>query len=189
MSVVASLIEAIEERAKTEADAVIPVLEVLADPDRPVGESGGTVHETARRINRQRLDAAERRFRAGALDTAAVRERLGVSRQAVSERLRVGTLIAAKIGSRFGYPDWQFSSTGLASGLGDVLGALRAIAPAARSDASGDAAAGRLDVRAADAVMRVPQADLPDRMSLADLLALGDAREVVHRLTVRADQS
>lgn len=195
MGTVAALLEAIGQRARTDAESVVPVLELLAQPDRPAADPDGVIHRTANHLNRQRLDDAERRLRAGALTTADVRERLGISRQAVAERVRTGSLAAVKIASRLAYPDWQFAPTGLAARLGEVLRALRAIAPApaavgpAAAGAAGAGEAAGFDVRAADAVMRHPQPGLPDRMALADLLALGDVDEVLHRLAVRSEQS
>lgn len=190
---VPELLEAIQQRAEEEADAVIPVLALLAQPDEEVRSGQDVIHAAARRLNRARLDAAEQRFRAGALSTTEVRERLSVSRQAVAERVRTGGLIAAKVGSRLAYPDWQFGATGVVPGLPDVLAALRdSVAGDGAARPGGTRAAGALgaaQVRAADAIMRAPQPGVPDRMSLAELLAVGDTAEVVHRLTVRSDQS
>jgi hypothetical protein len=177
MTVLAELFDAIEARAEAEPDAVVPLLELLANPDgeSTVGGDRTVAHAAARRVNAERLAVAERELRAGSWGTGEVRERLGASRQAVHVRLQAGHLLAAKVGSRLVYPDWQFTPTGARPRLAEVLAALRAIV--------GD------DARAADAVMRAPQPDLPGSPSPAALFADGRVDDVLHLLSLRADQS
>lgn len=177
MTVLAELFDAIEARAEMEPDAVLPVLELLANPDEGPAVLHGeqAAHNAARRVNAERLGEAEGALRAQSWGTAQVRERLGTSRQALHVRLQTGHLLAAKVGSRLVYPDWQFTTTGAQPRLAEVLASLR--------DLVGD------DARAADAVMRAPQPELPGSPSLAGLLGDGRIDDVLHALALRADQS
>ena len=61
----------------------------------------------------------------GTLQPREVAELLGISRQAVGKRRRVGKLIAVRAGNRaYEYPACQFEDTGVIRGLEEVLGAL-----------------------------------------------------------------
>lgn len=71
---------------------------------------------------RQRLIDAE----GGILSAAEVAKFLGISRQAVDKRRRLGRLLGLQRGRRgYAYPAWQFTRSGTLAGLEDVLEALR----------------------------------------------------------------
>jgi hypothetical protein len=71
---------------------------------------------------RQRLIEAE----GGILSVAEVAKFLGISRQAVDKRRRLGRLLGLQRGRRgYAYPAWQFTRSGTLAGLEDVLEALR----------------------------------------------------------------
>jgi hypothetical protein len=62
----------------------------------------------------------------GTITAGQVAARLGLSRQAVDKRRRVGRLIALHLGRRgYAYPAWQFDSRGVLPGLEAVLAELR----------------------------------------------------------------
>lgn len=63
---------------------------------------------------------------ADTLPTAAAAELLGVDRTRVQHMLRAGQLFAFKTSRQNRFPRWQFTETGLLTGLRDVLQALPA---------------------------------------------------------------
>jgi hypothetical protein len=62
----------------------------------------------------------------GALTVAEVAKRLGISKQAVDKRRRVGKLLSLETSRGFLYPAWQFSDDRVLPGIERVLGSLRA---------------------------------------------------------------
>jgi hypothetical protein len=162
----AELLRRVAARASADPDAVLPVLRMLVGDDEPADVDEAVV-QAAEIVNARRLAKARREFLAGALTTEQVGERLGgASRQAVSARRARGGLLAITVGTTAFHPQWQFAAEGVVAGLGRVLDALREIRASALS---------------ADALMRLPQADLGGR-SLADLLAAGEVDAVVARI-------
>jgi hypothetical protein len=167
MTTAQAVLDAVADRLDTEPETVLPVLELIADPDSP-GRTTKTLTATARRLNADRLRHAKAQFRAGALDTIAVRDILGgVSRQAVAQRVSHGSLLAAEIAGRLYFPDWQFTDEGPLPRLKDLIGLL--------------VTAGR-GALAADTLMRTP---LPEEngASPADLLRRGQFDRAVHYVT------
>lgn len=160
------LIRRVTMRAAADPDAVLPVLRMLVGDDESA-EVAETVVQAAEIVNARRLAKARREFLASSLTTEQIAEHLGgTSRQAVAARRARGGLLAITIGTTAYHPDWQLSAEGLAPGLGRVLQALREIQASPLS---------------ADALMRLPQADLEGR-SLAELLAAGEVDAVVARI-------
>lgn len=60
------------------------------------------------------------------LETSAVRELLGVSRQALADRVDRGTLLGLPAERTTLYPTWQFDGTAVRDVVPDVVGAFRA---------------------------------------------------------------
>src|SRR5262245_26375801 len=104
---------------------VRPVLELVADPDALPPRRGAGSRETAqvaRHTNARRVAALVNAFIAASLSTDEVRARLGgISRQAVSERVRSGRLLGAVLGGTLRMPSWQFDGDGVATRLPEIL--------------------------------------------------------------------
>lgn len=159
------VLAAVARRLEEDPEHVLGTLRLIADPEA-VAEPDDTVTvELARAVNAQRLAERWAQFRASSYVTGQVRQLLGgITRQAVALRVAKGRLLAADIGGRLRFPDWQFGADGTLPGLPQVL------------DALADGEHGPL---AADALMRTPLPE-EDGRSPADLLAAGDVESAVH---------
>jgi hypothetical protein len=75
---------------------------------------------------RERLIAAE----GGALTAEQAASLYGITRQAIDNRRKRGSLLAVQLGRRgYRYPAWQFTETGVLAGLDRVLAALETSSP------------------------------------------------------------
>jgi hypothetical protein len=75
---------------------------------------------------RERLLAAED----GVLTAEEAADLLGITRQAIDNRRKRGTLLGVQLGKRgYRYPAWQFTPEGMLPGLGQVLSALDDYSP------------------------------------------------------------
>lgn len=159
------VLAAVARRLEEEPEQVLGTLRLIADPEA-VPEPDDTVTvELARAVNARRLAERWSQFRARSYTTGQVRQLLGgITRQAVALRVANGRLLAADLGGRLRFPDWQFGANGVLPGLPEVLGAL---------------AEGRRGPLAADALMRTALPEEGGR-SPAELLAAGDAERVAH---------
>jgi hypothetical protein len=159
----ARLLQRVAERAKSDPDAVLPALRVLAGEAPDGGRKRGgdpALMSVAQEINRARVLADRTAFIERSWSAERVAEHLGVqSRQAVAQRRARGTLLGATIGTKTYYPDWQFSVDGLADGLGRLLELLREN--------------GLDDARVADDVLRMKHSELKGRR-LLDAWRRGD---------------
>lgn len=157
--------EAIRERERDEPDVVEPVLRLLADPDDDV-EVTKAMRVTAAALADERQAASLEAFLAASLPTAAVLERVRSwnDRRTVSSARQRGQLLGLTLGRDAYHPDWQFSRSGVRSGVAQVVGPLL--------EAAAD------DAILADRIMREPRPQL-DGDSLADLLAAQRTDEVV----------
>lgn len=162
-----ALLARVADQLRDEPERIRPILELLVDPDAlPAGDARAEVAAAARRINRARQAQLIAAFVADSLTTEDVRALLGgVSRQAVSERVRTGRLLGARLGGTLRMPAWQFDQDGVVPGLPQVLAVL-----AARGSAV-----------AAQAWMRTPIPDEGGR-SAADLLIDGELGLALHYL-------
>jgi len=180
----APLLRKVAARLAQQPARVRPVLELVADPDAlpAAGDGAGEAARVARHANAQRVAALTNVFIAASLSTDDVRARLGgISRQAVSERVRSGRLLGAVLGGVLRMPSWQFDSDGVAPRLGEVLDALRE----RRDGAGADAGAARRGVLAVEAAMRAP-IDEEGGRSAADLFVDGDVDLALHYLRAAA---
>lgn len=168
-----ALLARVADQLRTEPDRVRPILELLVDPDALPGggdSERAEIAAAARRINGARQRELTAAFVAGSLSTDEVRALLGgISRQAVSERVRAGRLLGARLGGTLRMPAWQFTADGVAPGLARVLSVL----------------ASRGSAVAAEAWMRTPIADEGGR-SAADLLIDGELERALHYLHAAA---
>lgn len=147
-----SLARRAHERA-TREPAFATVLEAILDA--PTAGAGELARVAAREVNDVRRRQALEEFRAGALSTAEVQERLGrSSAQSVHVLRSRGKLIGRKIGSATWFPAWQLQGGSLREDLPRLLAAL-----------------GRFtdDAVAADRIMRLRRDELGGR-SLAEAL-------------------
>jgi hypothetical protein len=78
--------------------------------------------EQAQRAGEQATQAALTAALDGALSREAAAERLGVTPQAVSERVRAGKLVGLRRGREWRFPAWQFGEDGTLPALGDLIG-------------------------------------------------------------------
>lgn len=164
-----ALLAAVERRLAAEPDRVLPALQLIADPDALIDPPDETTISLARTLNAHRIVAGLREFRAHAYSTDDVRELLGgVSRQAVSQRVRNKRLLSMEISGRAWFPDWQFAGGRLVAGLPEVIAAL------------GEAGQ---DAYTADAVMRSPYPEENGR-TLAELLHAGELDRVLHYVRI-----
>jgi hypothetical protein len=160
-----AVLAAVRKRLAAEPDRVLPALQVIADPDVLIDPGDDATVSLARTLNAHRIVALLRELRASSYSTEQVRELLGgVSRQAVSQRVRNRRLLAIDISGRSWFPDWQFVDGRLVDGLAEVLAAL--------------AEAGKQPL-AANSVMRTPLPE-EDGRTPGDLLAAGDVAAAVH---------
>jgi hypothetical protein len=168
-----SLLALVAVQLRDDPDRVRPILELIADPDAlPSGDAASLaeVAATARRINRARQRDLIAEFVASSLSTDDVRALLGgVSRQAVSERVRSGRLLGARLGGTLRMPAWQFGVDGVVARLPELLGVL----------------ASRGSAIAAQAWMRTPIED-EDGRSAADLVIDGQLDLALHYLHASA---
>lgn len=163
------VLEAVALRLEREPAQVLPTLRLLADMDALAEPDDDRSPVLARQMNEERVHARRAEFRRHAHPTPVVRELLGgVSRQAVSQRVEAGTLLAAEVGGRNYFPRWQFTAEGTVPGLQRVLGPLTR--------------AGRSPI-AADALMRTPLPEEGGR-SAAELLAAGKVDAAVHYVAI-----
>ncbi len=163
-----ALLDAVAQRLEAEPHAVLPTLRLLADPEASASAGDPQTMVLASALNADRLARRRAEFRAGSLDTSQVRQVLGgVSRQAVAQRARNGSLLAAEIAGRLYFPDWQFTTDGPHPRLRELLAAL---------------AGERRGALAADALMRRPLPEEAGR-SPADLLAADGFETALHYVT------
>jgi hypothetical protein len=159
------VLTAVRRRLADEPDNVMPTLRLLADPDALADDGDESTLSLARTLNVHRIVALKREMRSRSYTTAQVGEMLGgVSRQAVSLRVKNKRLMAIDVSRHAYFPDWQFADGSPVDGLPDVLAALEEV--------------GR-DGLAADAVMRTALPEEGGRTP-ADLLAAGDVTRAVH---------
>jgi hypothetical protein len=160
-----ALLAAVGRRLAEEPDRVLTTLQVIVDPDALVDEDDESTISLARTVNAHRVVAALRELRARAYPTDEVRELLGgISRQAVSQRVRSGRLMAIEISGRSWFPDWQFVDGRLVDGLPQVVRALID---------SGE------NAFTAEGIMRTALPEEGGR-SVADLLARGELGLALH---------
>jgi hypothetical protein len=160
-----TVLTAVARRLADEPQEVLPTLRLLADPDALADEADESSISLARTLNEHRVVATLRELRQRSYTTAQVGELLGgVSRQAVSQRVVSGRLMAIEISGRSYFPDWQFGATGPLPGLAQVVAEF--------------AEAGH-NTFSADAVMRHPLPEEAGR-SPAELLAAGEVELVRH---------
>lgn len=167
-----ALLAQVADQLRQEPDRVRPILELLVDPDALATEpdAQADIAAAARRINQARQAQLSASFVAESLSTEDVRARLGgISRQAVSERVRTGRLLGARLGGTLRMPAWQFGPDGVVAGLPRVLALL----------------ASRGSAVAAQAWMRTPIADEGGR-SAADLVIAGELDLALHYLNAAA---
>lgn len=167
-----ALLARVADQLRDEPNRVRPILELLVDPDAlPMGDQArAEVAAAARRINRARQRQLSASFVAQSLSTEDVRALLGgISRQAVSERVRNGRLLGARLGGTLRMPAWQFGPDGVVAGLPRVLAVL----------------ASRGSAIAAQAWMRAPIPDEGGR-SAADLVVDGKLDLALHYLHAAA---
>jgi hypothetical protein len=167
------LLARVADRLREEPDRIRPILELLVDPDAlPTGDDAqrAEVASAARRINRARQGQLTAAFVADSLSTEDVRDLLGgISRQAVSERVRSGRLLGSRLRGTLRMPAWQFGPDGVVPGLPRVLAVL----------------ASRGSAIAAQAWMRTPIAEEGGR-SAADLVIDGELDLALHYLHAAA---
>ncbi len=160
-----AVLAAVRKRLDEEPDRVLPALQVIADPDALVDEDDEATVSLARTLNAHRVVAALREIRARSYPTEQVRELLGgISRQAVSQRVRNQRLMAIEISGRSWFPDWQFVDGRLVDGVAAVVAALAE---------NGD------NAFSAEGIMRTA---LPEEgaRTIADLLAEGELDLALH---------
>ncbi len=160
-----AVLTAVRRRLADDPEHVLPTLQLLADPDALPEAADEASVSLARTLNHHRMVAALRELRERSFSTAEVASLLGgVSRQAVSQRVANGRLMAIEISGKSQFPDWQFGPTGPVDGLPQVVAAL--------------VAAGH-NTFTADALMRAP---LPEEgaRSPAELLAAGELDLTLH---------
>lgn len=160
-----TVLAAVERRLADEPERVLPTLRLLADPDALLDEDDQSTIALAKTLNAHRVVAMLRELRARSYTTAQVAEMLGgVSRQAVSLRVKNRRLLAIEISRRSYFPPWQFVDGRPVAGLPEVIEALT-------EDGRG--------ALAADAVMRNPLPEEGGRTP-AELLAAGELELALH---------
>jgi hypothetical protein len=164
-----ALLARVADQLREQPERVRPILELLVDPDAvPTADDPhrDEIAVAARRVNRARQAELTAAFVAESLSTDQVRALLGgISRQAVSERVRTGRLLGARLGGTLRMPAWQFGPDGVVAGLPRILAVLGA----------------RGSAVAAQAWMRAPIADEGGR-SAADLVIDGELELALHYL-------
>ena len=148
--------DALAKRARdraTREPAFATVLEAILDA--PTEDAAELTHVAAQQVNDARRQQALEEFRAGALTTAEVQERLGRSRAQSIHVLRSrGKLLGRTFGNATWFPAWQLQGGALREDLPRLLAALGSF---------GD------DAVAADRAMRLRRDELGGR-SLVDAL-------------------
>jgi len=160
-----AVLAAVRKRLAEEPELVLPALQVIADPDAMIEADDESTIALARTLNAHRVVAGLREFRANSYSTDQVREFLGgVSRQAVSQRVRNDRLLSMEISGRSWFPDWQFVGGRPVAGLAEVIGVLRELGE---------------DAYSADAIVRT---SLPEEggRTIADLLTSGETELALH---------
>jgi hypothetical protein len=152
----AAAADALARRAReraTQEPAFASVLEALLDAD--TSATVELTHVAARQVNDVRRQQAIDEFRAGALSTAEVQQRLGrSSAQSVHVLRSRGQLLGRTIGNATWFPAWQLQGNAVREDLPRLLDALRRFTN---------------DAVAADRVLRLRRDELGGR-SLADAL-------------------
>jgi hypothetical protein len=160
-----AVLAAVRKRLEREPEYVLPVLQLLADPDALVDPDDESTASLARTLNAHRIVASLRELRAHSYSTDQVREMLGdVSRQAVSQRVRNRRLMSIEVSGKSWFPDWQFVHGQPVPGLPQIIRAL---------DETGQ------DTYTADALMRNALPEEGGR-SIAQILASGDVELAMH---------
>jgi hypothetical protein len=160
-----AVLAAVERRLAEDPERVLPALQLIADPHALIDPHDEVTISLARTLNTHRVVAGLREFRAHAYSTDDVRAMLGgVSRQAVSQRVKNKRLMSMEISGKSWFPDWQFAAGQPVAGLPEVIAALYE--------------AGQ-DVYTGDAVMRTPYPEEGGR-TLAELLHAGQLDRVLH---------
>lgn len=148
--------DALAKRARdraTREPAFATVLEAILDA--PTEDAGELSHVAARQVSDARRQQALEEFRAGALTTAEVQQRLGRSRvQSIHVLRSRGKLVARTLGNTTWFPAWQLQGGALREDLPRLLAVLGPF---------------RDDAVAADRAMRLRRDELGGR-SLADAL-------------------
>lgn len=164
-----AVLTAVRQRLEEEPETVLPTLRLLIDPYRdanPLDE--GTV-ALAKTLNAYRVVAQLRELRFRSYTTAQVAEMLGgMSRQAVSQRVAKGQLMAITISGKSYFPEWQFADGRPVERLPEVVAALRAT---------------DCDTFTADAVMRTALPEENGR-TVAQLVAAGDIDLALHYIGI-----
>jgi hypothetical protein len=164
-----AVLAAIERRLAAEPQHVLPALQLIADPDALIDPHDEVTISLARTLNAHRVVAGLREFRAHAFSTDDVRDMLGgVSRQAVSQRVRNNRLMSMEISGKSWFPDWQFAGGRPVAGLPQVIAAL---------------CESNQDTYTADAVMRTPYPEEKGR-TLAELLHAGELDRALHYIRI-----
>lgn len=160
-----TLLAAVERRLTQEPERVLPALRLIAYPDAILDPVDDSTIALAKTLNAHRMVSRLRELRARSYTTAQVAEMLGgMSRQAVSQRVAKGRLMAIQISGKAYFPDWQFVDGRPVARLDEVIAALT------QQDRW---------VVAADALMRKALPEEGGR-SPADLLAEGDVDLALH---------
>src|SRR5687768_5881717 len=118
--------DALAKRARdraTREPAFATVLEAILDA--PTEDTAELTHVAARQVNDARRQQAMEGFRAGALTTAEVQQRLGRSRAQSIHVLRSrGKLLGRTFGNATWFPAWQLQGGALRDDLPQLLAAL-----------------------------------------------------------------
>lgn len=165
-----AVLSAVRRRLAAEPDRVLPALQLIADPDAVLDPIDDSTVALAKTLNAHRVVATLRELRARSYTTAEVSDMLGgISRQAVSQRVAKGRLMAIEISGRSYFPPWQFVDGRPVDRLPEVIDALTEQARW---------------VVAADAVMRTALPEEAGRTP-ADLLAAGEVDRALHYIRAR----
>lgn len=157
----AELLERVAARLAEDPQHVGPVLRLIADPDATPRRA--EVSPRARALNTQRLTAARDGLTAHSLRGEEVRELLGgITRQALSQRVRGGRLLALHLANTSWFPRWQFDAAGRPRA---ELARLLPLLPR--------------ETLAADRLMRTPVAEAGGR-SPAELLDAAETELALH---------
>lgn len=169
MTAAQSILEAVARRLEEDPQHILPTLRLLGDLDALPDTHDAHSLALARDLNAERLAERQRTFRQRALTTSQMRAVLGgITRQAVADRVKAGSLLKLELAGRSYFPDWQIGPDGPVPGLSQVLTALRGTGRGAL---------------AADALMRAPLPETGNR-SPADLLAQGDLDSALHYILI-----
>jgi hypothetical protein len=160
-----AVLAAVRKRLADEPDRVLPVLQLLVDPEAMIDPADDDTVSLARTLNAHRIVSRLRELRSRSYSTEQVREMLGgVSRQAVSQRVTNRRLLSIEISGKSYFPDWQFVDARIVAGLPQVIAAL---------DELGE------DTFGADSVMRTELAEEGGQTPAA-ILAAGYVERAVH---------